>query len=121
MEICESDPRYRQGAYEFVLSSLTFTQKKFRRSKHVTGVELLEGIKDLLMEQFGPMALSVLQHWGVRSTEDFGNIVFNLVERKILSKTEEDSIDGFKDKYDFAEVFDKGYRSLLAKKISRMR
>ena len=120
-EIYESDTRYRHDAYEFVMEALSFTQKKFRRTKHVTGDELLNGIKELLMERFGPMALTVLRYWRVNSTDDFGNIVFNLVEKKVLSKTEEDNIEGFRNKYNFDEVFEKGYRSRLAKKISRMR
>lgn len=120
-EICEQDTRYHMDAYEFVLDALTYTQKKFRRSKHVTGRELLEGIKVLLMERFGPMTLTVLRHWGVQSTEDFGNIVFNLVDRKVLSKTEEDNIESFRNVYDFDKVFNKGYRQGLAKKISRLR
>ena len=73
------------------------------------------------MERFGPMALTVLRYWRIHATEDFGNIVFNLVAKRVLSKTEEDRIEGFRNKYDFEEVFEKGYRSLLAKKISRMR
>ena len=120
-EIYETDTRYRPDAYEFVLEALNFTQKKYRRTKHVTGDELLRGIRDLLMERFGPMALTVLRYWRVCSTEDFGHIVFNLVEKKVLSKTEEDNIEGFRNEYDFEEVFEKGYRSQLAKKISRMR
>ena len=120
-EIYENDTRYRPDAYEFVLEALSFTQKRCRRSKHVTGDELLDGIKELLMGRFGPMALTVLRYWRVCATEDFGNIVFNLVAKRVLSKTEEDNIEGFRNKYDFEEVFEKGYRSLLAKKISRMR
>ena len=120
-EICETDPRYSIEAYTFVLEALSFTQKKFKRVKHVSGKELLEGIKILLMEKFGPMTLTVLKHWGVKRTEDFGSIVFNLVSRKVLSKTEEDSLESFKDVYDFEMVFDKGYRRGLHKKISHMR
>jgi uncharacterized repeat protein (TIGR04138 family) len=120
-DICAKDPRYTEDAYEFVLDALSFSQKKFRRSKHVTGKELLEGVKILLMEQFGPMTISVLRHWGVKTTEDFGNIVFNLIDKKVLSKTEEDDIESFKNVYDFDMVFDKGYRAGLAKKISQLR
>ena len=67
------------------------------------------------------MALTVLHHWGITSTEDFGNVVFTLVENKVLSKTEEDDIKDFRDIYDFEKVFDKGYRSRLNKKVSRLR
>jgi uncharacterized repeat protein (TIGR04138 family) len=87
----------------------------------VTGKELLEGIKDLLIEKFGPLTLTVLQHWGINSTEDFGHIVFNMVEKKVLSKTEEDNIESFRNIYDFEAVFKEYYRDRLAKQISRLR
>ncbi len=119
--ICDRDRRYKQDAYEFVMESLSFTQKKFRRSKHVSGMELLEGMRELLLNKFGPMTLTVLNHWGIESTEDFGHIVFNLVDNKVLSKSDEDNIESFRDGYDFEEVFQRGYRKQLEKKISRMR
>ena len=119
--ICEHDLRYKRDAYEFVMEALAYTQKKFKRTKHVTGVELLKGLRELLLKNFGPMTLTILQYWGIKSTEDFGNIVFTLVSNKILSKTEEDSIQSFKNGYDFKEVFGVGYRRQLEKKISRMR
>lgn len=120
-EIHEKDVRYKEDAYVFVMEALAYTQKKFKRTKHVKGEEMLQGMKELLMHKFGPMTLTVLKHWGIKSTEDFGNIVFNLVENRVLSKTEEDNIEEFRDGYDFGEVFDSGYRKQLAKKISRMR
>ena len=67
------------------------------------------------------MTLRVLNHWGITRTEDFGNIVFNLVDNKVLSKDSEDNIDSFQNGYDFKEVFDQGYRKQLEKRISRMR
>lgn len=119
--ICEVDARYREDAYEFLMDSLTYTQKRFKRSKHVSGEELLTGIKELLIDQFGPLTITVLRHWGVNSTDDFGNIVFNLVENNVLSKKDNDRLEQFHDGYDFEEVFDRGYRELMLKKISRMR
>src|SRR3989338_1515490 len=113
--ICESDARYRRDAYECIMEALTFTQKKFRRPKHVTGEELLEGIREFLLDKFGPMTLSVLKYWGIKSTEDFGHIVFNLVDNKVLSKTEEDTVENFKNGYDFKEAFDAGYQKKLAR------
>ncbi|MGE0267589.1 MAG: Minf_1886 family protein [Candidatus Omnitrophota bacterium] len=120
-QICECDSRYKIDAYEFVMEALTYTQKRFKCAKHVSGEDMLKGMKDLLMEKYGPMTLTVLKHWGIQSTEDFGHVVFNLVEKKVLSKTEDDRIEHFRDAYDFQEVFDRGYRKILAKKISRMR
>ena len=120
-DIYDRDVRYKEDAYIFVMEALAYTQKKFKRTKHVKGEEMLKGMKELLLNKFGPMTLTVLKHWGIHNTEDFGNIVFNLVENRVLSKTEDDNIEEFRDGYDFGEVFDSGYRKQLAKKISRMR
>jgi len=105
-EIIKHDFRYKADAYEFLMQALWFTQKKLKRSGHVTGKELLEGIREFALEQYGPLAKTVLEHWGIHSTEDFGEIVFNLVEAGLLKKTEEDSKEDFKDVYDFNEAFD---------------
>jgi len=119
--LCDNDLRYARGAYEFVMEALSFTQKKLKRPKHISGQELLKGMKELLLKKYGPMSLTVLRHWGIKSTEDFGNIVFNLVENRILSKSEEDNIEHFRNAFDFKEVFEKGYRKQLEKRVSRMR
>ena len=120
-KIHQKDLRYREGAYLFVMEALSYTQRKFKCVKHVTGIQLLIGMKELLMNKFGPMTLTVLHYWGIKSTEDFGNIVFHLVENRVLSKTDRDNPDHFRNGYDFEEVFNRGYRKQLAKKISRMR
>ncbi|MCK4883099.1 MAG: hypothetical protein KAS92_08745 [Candidatus Omnitrophica bacterium] len=120
-DIYEKDCRYREDSYVFVMEALAYTQKKFKRSKHVKGEEMLKGMRELLLNKFGPMTMTVLEHWGIKNTEDFGNIVFNLVENQVLSKTEDDNIEEFRNGYNFEEVFDSGYRKQLAKKISRMR
>jgi uncharacterized repeat protein (TIGR04138 family) len=104
-EICLIDNRYKADAYEFIIQALHFIQGKLKRQGHITGKELLEGIRDFAIEQYGPMAKTVLNHWGITKTQDFGNIVFNMVEKRLLSKTETDSIDDFKDVYDFEVVF----------------
>ena len=119
--ICHKDLRYKREAYEFVMEALSYTQKRFRRSKHVTGEELLTGIRQLLQTKFGLMTLTVLTHWGIKSTEDFGRLVFNLVGHKILSKTDEDTLESFKNGYNFQEVFDAGYRKRFHRQVSRMR
>jgi uncharacterized repeat protein (TIGR04138 family) len=103
--IISQDKRYKLEAYNFVLRALNYTVKKFNKPRHVTGQELLAGIKEYAWEQFGPMARSVFEYWGINSTEDFGNIVFNLVDVKLLSRTEEDSINDFKGGYDFKQAF----------------
>ena len=105
-EIVQRDRRYNLNAYNFVLEALNFTVTRLKEPRHVTGIELLAGIKEYTKDQFGPMARTVLEHWGINNTEDFGHIVFNLVEAKILSKTVEDSLEDFKNGYDFKHAFD---------------
>ncbi len=114
-EICARDSRYKADAYEFILQALHFTQGKLQRKTHVSGRELLEGIREFAIEQYGPMAKTVLAHWGIIKTRDFGNIVFNMVDKKILSKTETDSIKDFEDVYDFAVVFGNVIRDSINK------
>jgi uncharacterized repeat protein (TIGR04138 family) len=107
--ITQADPRYKLEAYLFVMNALEYTLAKLGRRGHVGGRELLEGVKDLARERFGPTARMVFEHWGVAKTDDVGEIVFNLVEAKVLGKTEQDSREDFRDVYDFAEVFERGF------------
>ncbi len=108
--ILNKDRRYRIAAYIFVLEALHYTRDKFHAEKHVTGRQLLEGIKELGLKKFGPLTKMVFEYWGVKKTIDFGNIVFNMVNEGILSKTEEDKLEDFADVYDFEETFVKDYR-----------
>ncbi len=105
-EIIHKDVRYKPDAYEFVMQSLWFTQKKLKKSGHVSGRELLEGIREFALRQYGPLAKTVLEYWGVKRTQDFGEIVFNMVEKGVLGKTEEDSRNDFMDIYDFGDALD---------------
>jgi len=111
-KVAETDGRYDRAAYLFMYDALQHTVEQLgkealpRDQRHVSGRELLQGISAYALSQFGPLTLSVLQHWGLRTTRDFGEIVFNLVESSLMSKTEDDSIEDFVDVYDFAEEFD---------------
>ena len=105
-KILTKDERYKPDAYEFVMQSLWFTQKGLKKKGHVTGGELLTGIREFALEQYGPMAKVVFEHWGVKTTEDFGEIVFNMVENGLMGKTDEDTKEDFKGAYDFDEAFD---------------
>ncbi len=109
-EVVKKDPRYKLQSYAFVMAALDHILRKFKKPKHISGKELLNGIKELAKEEFGPTAKLVFEYWGVRNTEDFGNIVFNLVDARIMSKTEEDSIEDFKDVFDFTEEFEGKYQ-----------
>ena len=119
--IHQQDPRYTPESYEFVMEALAYSQQKFKKSKHISGEELLAGIRSLLLKNYGPMTMTVLKHWGIKKTDDFGNIVFNLVENKILAKDDQDHYDSFKNAYDFDEVFNKDYRKQLARRLKTMR
>ena len=112
--IVARDPRYHAEAYAFVREALDYTQKSRAQSgketvRHVTGQELLAGIRACALEVFGPMAMLVFQEWGVLRCEDFGEIVFNMVEASLLAKTDQDSREDFKGNYDFFEVFRKPF------------
>jgi uncharacterized repeat protein (TIGR04138 family) len=104
-QIHSKDSRYKPDSYEFVMQALTFTQKEFKKDGHVSGKELLEGIRQFALNQYGAMAKTVLEYWGITCTSDFGNIVFNMVENKLLSKTECDTHHDFEDVYDFEVAF----------------
>jgi uncharacterized repeat protein (TIGR04138 family) len=112
-QILAKDPRYRRDAYIFVRDALDFTQKitpkERREGLHVTGQELLAGIRDYTLAQFGPMAITVLEEWGITRCEDFGEIVFNIVEAGLFSKTDNDSRDDFQNGYTFEEAFRKPF------------
>lgn len=115
--VIDKDKRYSPDAYEFLMQTLYYAQGKNRRKGHLTGKELLEGFKELAYEQFGPMALTVLNHWGIYTTDDVGELVFNLVENKILSKTDSDTKEDFKAVFDFKEVFGQRYQEFVSKQI----
>jgi uncharacterized repeat protein (TIGR04138 family) len=123
LEIIRSrDPRYGNDAYMFVREALDHTQKTIGRDKrgqvrHVTGQELLEGIREYALQQFGPMAITVLEEWGIKSCPDFGEIVFNMVEIGLLAKTDQDSRSDFENGYDFMEAFRKPF--LPSTKLAR--
>ena len=114
-QILAKDSRYHRDAYSFLREALDHTQKligkqpKKNEIRHVTGQELLKGIREYALQQFSPMALTVLEAWGVQRCEDFGAIVFNMVEAKLLAKTEKDSQDDFKSGYDFHDAFRKPF------------
>lgn len=110
--ILKNDRRYREEAYLFVMASLSRSIQNLEKPRHITGPELLRAIQQEAEEQFGPMAATVFEHWGIKNSLDFGLIVFNMVQEGILSKTETDSLEDFKDGVFFQNLFDSvsGYR-----------
>jgi uncharacterized repeat protein (TIGR04138 family) len=107
--LAAGDPRYKLESYVFVINAVEFTMRSLRRRGHVTGHELLDGIKGLAKREFGPMAKTVFESWGVSTTEDFGEIVFKLIEAGVLGKTDRDSREDFSDVFDFNDVFERQY------------
>ncbi len=105
-EIVESDPRYDIEAYLLVQRSLAFLISNLEERRHVSGRELLEAIRQYTREEYGPLGRDVLEHWGVFRCEDFGEIVFNMVDKGLLKKTDQDSKQDFAGGYDFRAVFD---------------
>ena len=112
--IVATDPRYQREAYIFLRDALDFTTKQQKKAKgttvrHVSGPELLDGVRNYALKEFGPMVPTVFESWGIRSTEDIGHMVFNLINAGIFGKTDEDSIEDFKNIYDFQEAFVKPF------------
>ena len=105
-EICLVNQRYKPEAYLFAMAALQSTVSALPERRHISGQELLEGIRVYGLDQFGPLTRQVFEHWGITSTEDFGRIVFLLVDSKLLKKTDDDSLADFQDVYDFSEAFD---------------
>jgi len=104
-QIVARDPRYAIDAYDFIRHALDYTVQKSDNPRHVSGQELLEGIREFALQQFGPMTKTTLDQWGVQRTEDIGEIVFNMVETGVLGRTDEDSRADFANGYDFDETF----------------
>ncbi|HAH19844.1 MAG: hypothetical protein A2Y00_11000 [Omnitrophica WOR_2 bacterium GWF2_43_52] len=104
-EMYAKDNRYKPDGYEFVIEALHFSQKKLKKTGHLTGRELAQGARDLALDHYGPMAKAVLTHWGIHKTIDIGNIVYNMISAKLLSKTDGDSLEDFNDVYDFETSF----------------
>jgi uncharacterized repeat protein (TIGR04138 family) len=112
--ILAKDSRYSRDAYMFIREALDFTQKQISREhqgtiRHISGQELLDGIRRYALQQFGPMAVTVFEDWGVTRCSDFGEIVFNMVDSGLLAKTEKDTREDFQNGYDFTEAFRKPY------------
>src|SRR5438067_603087 len=123
-EIVRRDRRYAYEAYEFVFAALAHTQKMLGKlpeepaaeadgTHHVSGPELLDGVRDLALREFGLMARTVFRLWGINATGDFGEIVFNLIEANLMSKTNEDCRADFVGVYDLDQALVRDYRIVL--------
>jgi uncharacterized repeat protein (TIGR04138 family) len=123
-DMVRRDPRYPYEAYEFIFMALKHTQRMLGRvppsntgepprEYHVSGPELLAGIRDLALREFGLMARTVFRLWGINRTDDFGAIVFNLIQERLMSKTDDDTLADFHAVYDLDRDLLDGYRIAL--------
>ena len=105
--LAERDGRYSRAAYLFVYDALQHTVEKLgkasmpREQRHVSGRDLIYGISEYALDQFGPLTLTVFDHWGIRETRDFGEIVFTLVNDNLMIKSDDDRIEDFPDFFEF--------------------
>src|SRR5262249_52228406 len=122
-EVAQRNGRYAYEAYEFMFAALAHTQQLLGKVPpqegvaapaephyHVSGRQLVEGVRDLALREFGLMARTVFRLWGINRTDDFGAIVFRLVEEGLMSKTDEDSLNDFHEVYDLDEALVRGFR-----------
>jgi len=103
------EPRFDERAYLFVLSALEFCQQRLPERRHISGGELAHACRELALERFGVMSKLVLEHWGIRSTADIGDIVFTLVDLQLLISQAHDQRDDFVEIFDFDTAFERDY------------
>ncbi len=103
------EPRFTESAYLFVLASLEYCQARLPERRHISGRELAVACRDLALDRFGVMSRLVLEHWGVRSTADIGDIVFTLVDLGLLISQPSDRREEFIDVFDFDQAFEREY------------
>ncbi len=112
-EILKKDPTYPACAYSLVASALEYTVRRVTtKNHHVTGRQLSEGLRDYMLEEYGPFAQDILRKCNMQQTFDIGRIVYNLIEVGAFGKTKEDSIEDFNAIYDFVETFEKPFKPL---------
>lgn len=117
-EIIRKDPRFSLQAYRFIFEALDYTAKSLGKNlnsscegeRHVRGQQLLEGIRKYAMKEMGYMSPTIFELWGIKHDEDFGEIVFNLVESGLMGKTDSDSKQDFKSDCDFKTFFDNNFK-----------
>jgi uncharacterized repeat protein (TIGR04138 family) len=122
LELTRDDPRYAYEAYEFVCEAVGFTQDRLGRTdieagedeNHVCGEELLRGACAMAVRDFGLMAAVVFRRWGVRTTDDFGTLVFKLIEAGRLSRSDEDDPDDFHEVFDLDKALTEGFELTLS-------
>jgi len=103
------ESRFDERAYLFVLTALEFSQQRLPERRHINGRELALACRDLALDHYGVLARLVLEHWGVRTTADLGDVVFTLVDLELLMSQPTDTREEFIGVYDFEESFERAY------------
>ena len=107
--IVQREKRFDPGAYFLLKDALDFTLKRTREEsgeeRHVSGEELIFGFRDYAIQEFGPMAHTLLREWGVHTCSDVGDMVFELIEEGMFGKQDSDTKEDFRDHFDFEESF----------------
>lgn len=101
--------RFHEQAYLFVLAALEFQQSRLAERRHISGRELAIACRDLAIERYGVMARVMLEHWGITSTADIGDVVFALVESDLLLSQPGDRREDFIGVYSFEDAFEREY------------
>jgi uncharacterized repeat protein (TIGR04138 family) len=106
--ILKREKRFDPHAYFFLKDALDFTLKRIAegnggKARHVSGPELLAGYRDFALEQFGPMASTLMKEWGVRKCQDVGDMVFLLIDEQVFGKQDSDRREDFSEAFDFEE------------------
>lgn len=105
-KIAGADGRYSHAAFKFVYDGLGYTIKNITQERrHISGQTLCEGLRQMAIERYGLLALLVLNSWGLRTTRDFGEIVYLLIDHELMSAQPSDTIDDFNNVYDFQTTF----------------
>lgn len=129
LDLCRQHPQFAYEAYEFVCESVTYTMKRLGRAcvdgsnpspdQHVSGSELLRGVCDLAVREFGMMASCVFKQWGIQTTDDVGAMVFSLIEVELLSKSDRDAPEDFHDLFDLHRSLAEGFELALDQPAKR--
>ena len=99
------DTRYKPEAYGFILASLDFQRAESATEEHIKANILVSAVVKLSKIKFGPLAYEVLNNWGIKSSDDIGSIVYNLIDMKVLSKSEDDTISEFFSLKEFDDIY----------------
>lgn len=108
--ITKRDARFDPDAYLVVKEALDFTVNRAKErnegaNRHVSGPELLEGFRDFILENFGPVGFTILREWGIHSCTHIGEMVFHLIGEQVFGKQDSDSVEDFGEIYQFDEAF----------------